>query len=157
MASRAVLVALVALLATTSWPRLESIVVSWREWLPMLLFALPPSLAVALLRSRLALIAVLAGSAIFAASAAYEIPLGDARPQVFGGEEHVTLLADDLPLGEPEDVLGPLTPTEDVPVGGHDEDGVVLHVLDEEAEHLPLPRLLAVRHHPAPPVTCPRK
>ena len=81
MASRAFLVALVAVLVTTSWLRLESIDVSWRDWLPMLLFALPPILAVAFLRSRLAIFAVLAGSALFAASAAYEIPLADARPR----------------------------------------------------------------------------
>ena len=47
----------------------------------MLLLALPPILAVAFLRSRLAVFAVLAGSALFAASAAYEIPLADARPR----------------------------------------------------------------------------
>ena len=81
MASRAFLVALVAVLVTASWLRLESIGVSWREWLPMLFFALPPILAVAFLRSRLAIFAVLAGSALFAASAAYEIPLADARPR----------------------------------------------------------------------------
>jgi protein-glutamine gamma-glutamyltransferase len=81
LASRAVLVALVAVLVTASWLRLESIGVSWREWLPMLVFALPPILAVAFLRSRLAIFAVLAGSTIFAASAAYEIPLSDARPR----------------------------------------------------------------------------
>jgi transglutaminase-like putative cysteine protease len=81
LASRAFLVALVAVLVTTSWLRLESIDVSWREWLPMLLFALPPILAVAFLRSRLAMFAVLAGSTVFAASAAYEIPLADARPR----------------------------------------------------------------------------
>ena len=61
MASRAVLVALVAVLVTVSWLRLESIGVSWREWLPMLFFALIPILAVAFLRSRLAIFAVLFG------------------------------------------------------------------------------------------------
>ena len=81
MASRAVLVALVAVLVTVSWLRLESIGVSWREWLPMLVLALLPILAVAYLRSRLAIFAVLFGSTIFAASAAYEIPLSDARPR----------------------------------------------------------------------------
>jgi protein-glutamine gamma-glutamyltransferase len=79
LASRAFLVALVALLVTVSWLRLESIEVSWREWLPMLFFALLPILAVAFLRSRLAIFAVLAGSTLFAASAAYEVPLSDAR------------------------------------------------------------------------------
>jgi transglutaminase-like putative cysteine protease len=81
LASRAILVALVAALVTVSWLRLESISVSWREWLPMLVFALLPILAVGYLRSRLAWFAVLAGSALFAASAAYEIPLSDARPR----------------------------------------------------------------------------
>src|SRR5262245_64134719 len=47
----------------------------------MLLFALLPILAVAYLRSRLAIFAVLAGATIFAASAAYEIPFSDARPR----------------------------------------------------------------------------
>jgi len=81
LASRAILVALVAVLVTVSWLRLESIDVSVREWLPMLLLALLPILAVAFLRSRLAIFAVLVGSTIFAASAAYEIPLSDARPR----------------------------------------------------------------------------
>jgi protein-glutamine gamma-glutamyltransferase len=81
LASRAILVALVAVLVTVSWLRLERIGVSWREWLPMLFFALLPILAVAFVRSRLAIFAVLAGSTIFAASAAYEIPLSDARPR----------------------------------------------------------------------------
>jgi transglutaminase-like putative cysteine protease len=81
LASRAILVALVAVLVTVSWLRLESIGVSWREWLPMVGFALLPILAVAFLRSRLAWFAVLAGSTLFAASAAYEIPLSDARPR----------------------------------------------------------------------------
>ena len=81
MASRAFLVVLVAVLVTASWLRLESIDVSWREWMPMLLFALAPILAVGFLRSRLAIFAVLAGSTLFAASAAYEIPLADARPR----------------------------------------------------------------------------
>ena len=81
MASRGILVVLVAVLVTASWLRLESIDVSWREWLPMLLFALAPILAVGFLRSRLAMFAVLAGSTLFAASAAYEIPLADARPR----------------------------------------------------------------------------
>ena len=81
MASRAILVVLVAVLVTASWLRLESIDVSWREWMPMLLFALAPILAVAFLRSRVAIFAVLAGATLFAASAAYEIPLADARPR----------------------------------------------------------------------------
>jgi transglutaminase-like putative cysteine protease len=81
LGSRAFLVGLVALLVTVSWLRLESIDVSWREWLPMVFFALLPILAVAFLRSRLAIFAVLAGSTLFAASAAYEVPLSDARPR----------------------------------------------------------------------------
>ena len=81
MVSRGILVALVAVLVTASWLRLESIDVSWRDWLPMLLFALAPILAVGFLRSRLAMFGVLAGATLFAASAAYEIPLGDARPR----------------------------------------------------------------------------
>ncbi|HEU4451280.1 MAG TPA: DUF3488 and transglutaminase-like domain-containing protein [Gaiellaceae bacterium] len=80
MASRAALVLLVAVLVTVSWLRLEALPVSWREWLPMVLLALPPILAVGLTRSRLAVGGVLAASTLFAASAAFEVPLADARP-----------------------------------------------------------------------------
>ena len=80
MARRAVLVALVAALVAGSWLRLEQLSVSWRDWLPMLLLALLPILAVALGRSRLVVAGVLAASTLLAARAAFEIPLSEARP-----------------------------------------------------------------------------
>ncbi len=80
MARRAVLVALVAVLVTTSWLRLEQLPVSWREWAPMPLLALVPVLAVAFTRSRLAVAGALLASTLVAASVAYEVPLSDARP-----------------------------------------------------------------------------
>lgn len=80
MARRAVLVVLVAVLVTTSWLRLEELAVSWRDWAPMLLLALAPILAVELGRSRLALAGVLAACTLLAASAAFDVPLADARP-----------------------------------------------------------------------------
>jgi protein-glutamine gamma-glutamyltransferase len=80
LARRAALVALVAVLVTVSWLRLEELPVSWRDWLPMLLLALPPILAVALGRSRLAVAGVVAASTLLAARAAFEIPLSEARP-----------------------------------------------------------------------------
>ena len=63
-----------------SWLRLEQLSVSWRDWLPMLLLALLPILAVALGRSRLVVAGVLAVSTLLAARAAFEIPLSEARP-----------------------------------------------------------------------------
>jgi len=81
LARRAVLVVLVGAVVSVSWLRLEALSVSWRDWLPMLLLALPPILAVALGRSRLVTAAAFAGSAILAAGVAFEIPLSDARPR----------------------------------------------------------------------------
>lgn len=69
-----------AALVTGSWLRLEELSVSWRDWVPMLLLALLPILAVALGRSRLVVAGVLAASTILAARAAFEIPLSEARP-----------------------------------------------------------------------------
>jgi transglutaminase-like putative cysteine protease len=77
---RAVLVALVAAVVTVSWTRMESVTVSWRDWLPMILLALPPIAAIALGRSRLVVAAVLALSTLLAAAVAADVPLSDARP-----------------------------------------------------------------------------
>jgi transglutaminase-like putative cysteine protease len=71
---------LVAVFVTVSWLRLETLAVSWRDWLPMLLLALPPIAAVALGRSRLVIAAVVLGSTLLAARVAFEIPLSEARP-----------------------------------------------------------------------------
>jgi protein-glutamine gamma-glutamyltransferase len=78
---RAVLVVLTTLLVSVSWLRVEKIGVSWREWAPMLLLALPPIVAAAFVRSRLAVAGVLAVSTLFAASTAFEISLSEARPR----------------------------------------------------------------------------
>ncbi|HWM13288.1 MAG TPA: transglutaminaseTgpA domain-containing protein [Gaiellaceae bacterium] len=80
MARRAGLVVLVAALVAGSWLRLEQLSVSWRDWLPMLLLALLPILAVGLGRSRLVVAGVLAASTLLAARVAFEIPLSEARP-----------------------------------------------------------------------------
>ena len=80
MVRRAVLVALVAAVVTVSWTRMESVTVSWRDWLPMILLALPPIAAIALGRSRLVVAAVLALSTLLAAAVAADVPLSDARP-----------------------------------------------------------------------------
>jgi transglutaminase-like putative cysteine protease len=70
----------VAALVAGSWLRLEALSVSWRDWLPMVILALAPILAVGLMRSRLAVAGVLVGATLFAASAAFDVPLSDARP-----------------------------------------------------------------------------
>ncbi|MGH3024236.1 MAG: DUF3488 and transglutaminase-like domain-containing protein [Gaiellaceae bacterium] len=80
MVRRALLVGLVAVLVATSWLRLEELAVSWRDWAPMILLALGPVLAVALRRSRLVVAGVLILTTILAASAAFDIPLAEARP-----------------------------------------------------------------------------
>jgi transglutaminase-like putative cysteine protease len=80
LARRIALVVLVAVLVAGSWLRLEQLSVSWRDWLPMLLLALLPIVAVGLGRSRLAVAGVLAASTLLAARAAFEIPLSEARP-----------------------------------------------------------------------------
>lgn len=81
MARRALLALLLAGLITASWLRLELISVSWREWAPMLLLAAVPVLVGAFVRSRVAVGAALLGTTIFAASAAFEVPLSEARPR----------------------------------------------------------------------------
>jgi hypothetical protein len=65
--------------------------------------------------------------------------LRDASLHILRGEEAVALLADDLLLGEPQQSLGPLAPGEDVAVRVHDEEGVVLDVLGQQAKHLAFP------------------
>ena len=80
MVRRAVLVALVATVVTVSWARMESLSVSWRDWLPMILLALPPIAAIALGRSRLVVAVVLALSTLLACAVAADVPLSDARP-----------------------------------------------------------------------------
>jgi transglutaminase-like putative cysteine protease len=65
---------------TISWARLESLPVASENW-SMILLALPAIAAVALRRSRLVIVAVLAGSTLLAAAIASEIPLSDARPR----------------------------------------------------------------------------
>jgi protein-glutamine gamma-glutamyltransferase len=54
--------------------------VGWSEIVPMLALALLPALVAAFVRSRLAVAAALLAAAVFAASAAFEIPLSDAQP-----------------------------------------------------------------------------
>jgi transglutaminase-like putative cysteine protease len=80
LARRAALVLLVAALVAGSWLRLEGLSVSWRDWLPMLLLALAPILAVGLGRTRLAVAGVLVVTTFLAASAAFDVPVSDARP-----------------------------------------------------------------------------
>jgi protein-glutamine gamma-glutamyltransferase len=75
-----VLLAVAGLLVTTAWTRLEEMPVSWRDLVPLALLAFLPALAAGFVRSRLPVAAVLAGSTLFAASAAFGVPLADARP-----------------------------------------------------------------------------
>jgi transglutaminase-like putative cysteine protease len=77
---RIILVAIVALVVTVSWLRLETLSVSTGDWLGMVALALLPIAAVALGRSRLVVAAVLALSTLLAAAAASNVPLSDARP-----------------------------------------------------------------------------
>jgi protein-glutamine gamma-glutamyltransferase len=77
---RVILVAIVALVVTVSWLRLETLSVSTGDWLGMVALALLPIAAVALGRSRLVVAAVLALSTLLAAAAASNVPLSDARP-----------------------------------------------------------------------------
>jgi transglutaminase-like putative cysteine protease len=78
---RIVLALLLAALITASWLRLEVLSVSWREWAPMLLLAAVPVAVAAFAHSRLAVAAALLGTTVFAASAAFEVPLSEARPR----------------------------------------------------------------------------
>lgn len=79
MARSVFLLALGGLLVTTAWTRLEAIPVPARELAPLAALALLPALAVAFARSRVGVAAVLGLSALLAASAAFEIPLSEAR------------------------------------------------------------------------------
>jgi protein-glutamine gamma-glutamyltransferase len=81
LASRWLLTALVALVVTFSWARLEAQTVAWDDWMPMLLLALLPIGAVALRRSRLVVALVLVGATLLAAALASGVPLGNARPR----------------------------------------------------------------------------
>jgi transglutaminase-like putative cysteine protease len=81
LARRFLLLALAALLVATAWLRLEELAVPMRELLPMILLGALPALAVAFGRGRLVVGVVLAGSALLAASRAFEIPLSEARPR----------------------------------------------------------------------------
>ena len=80
MARRWLLVALVAVVVTVSWARLESQSIA-ADARPMLLLALLPIAAIALGRSRLVVGLVLAGSTLLAVSIASDVPLADARPR----------------------------------------------------------------------------
>ena len=80
MARRILLVGIVALVVTVSWLRLERLSVPTVDWLGMIALALLPIAAVALGRSRLVVVAVLALSTLLAAAAASNVPLSDARP-----------------------------------------------------------------------------
>jgi transglutaminase-like putative cysteine protease len=81
LARRVVLVGLVAAVVAVSWLRLETLTVSWDDWLPMVLLAFLPAAAVGLGRSRWAVAAVLALATLLAAAIASGIPLADARPR----------------------------------------------------------------------------
>jgi transglutaminase-like putative cysteine protease len=81
LARRIILVAIVAVLVTVSWLRLEDLSVSWRDWLPMLLLALLPIASVALGRRWYVTGLVLAGATLLALSQAVSIPLSEARPR----------------------------------------------------------------------------
>ncbi|MGH2994838.1 MAG: transglutaminaseTgpA domain-containing protein [Gaiellaceae bacterium] len=67
-------------LVAVAWLRLEELPVSWREVTPLVALALVPTAAAVFVRSRLGVAAVLAGTTLFAASAAFEIPLAETRP-----------------------------------------------------------------------------
>jgi Transglutaminase-like superfamily/TgpA N-terminal domain len=77
---RVFLVALVAAVVTVSWLRLETLSVSWRDWLPMLLLAFLPIAAVAFGRGRFVVAVVLALSTLLASAVASDVSLSDARP-----------------------------------------------------------------------------
>jgi hypothetical protein len=77
---RVFVVALVAAVVTVSWLRLETLSVSWRDWLPMLLLAFLPTAAVAFGRGRLVVAVVLALSTLLASAVASDVSLSDARP-----------------------------------------------------------------------------
>ena len=81
MVRTAVLVALTAVLVSVSWLRLEDAPVPWGDLGPILGLALVAPLVARLTSGRLAVAATLAATTIFAASAAFEIPLSDARPR----------------------------------------------------------------------------
>ena len=70
MFRRIALVGLVAVVVSISWLRLETLSVSWRDWLPILLLAFLPVAAVALARPKLVVAAVLALSTLLAAAVA---------------------------------------------------------------------------------------
>ena len=80
MARAVALVVLSAALVSTSWLRLEELSAPWGEVFPMLGLALVPVVAARLTRGWLGVAVALLGSALFAASLAFEIPLGEARP-----------------------------------------------------------------------------
>jgi transglutaminase-like putative cysteine protease len=82
------LLGLAALLISFSWRRLEQVAAGWGEIVPLLAIALLPALVTAFVRprlstgrARLAVGLALLGSALLAASVAFEIPLSDARPR----------------------------------------------------------------------------
>ena len=88
MARAFLLLGLAALLISFSWRRLEQVAAGWGEILPLLAIALLPVLVAAFVRprlsagrARLAVGLALLGSALLAASVAFEIPLSDARPR----------------------------------------------------------------------------
>ena len=81
MFRRIALVGLVAVVVSISWLRLETLSVSWRDWLPILLLAFLPVAAVALARPKLVVAAVLALSTLLAAAVASNVALSDARPR----------------------------------------------------------------------------
>jgi transglutaminase-like putative cysteine protease len=81
LARAAFLLVLVAALVTMSWLRLEEVSIPWTELAPLLALAFVPAVAARLTRSRLAVAATLLGTTIFAASAAFEIPLREAQPR----------------------------------------------------------------------------
>jgi protein-glutamine gamma-glutamyltransferase len=80
LARAGVLLVLSAALVTTSWLRLEELSVPWGEILTMLGLALVPAVVARLTRSWISIGAALLGTGIFAASLAFEIPLGEAQP-----------------------------------------------------------------------------
>jgi transglutaminase-like putative cysteine protease len=81
LARRWILTALVALVVTVSWGRLEAQTITVQDWLPMVLLALLPIGAVALGRSLPVVGLALAGATLLAASVATGTSLGDARPR----------------------------------------------------------------------------
>ena len=81
MVRRWLLTAVVAVVVTVSWARLEAQSIGGDDWLPMLLLALLPIGAVALGRSLAVVGLVLAGSTVLAGAVASGISLAEARPR----------------------------------------------------------------------------